>query len=127
MTALKHADVIVHMAKHGFDSVEREFPGVLEKCWLVATDGDNPVTLPDEKWRIKPTTITYTVTVPEPLRVMPEVGDKYWSVVSDRTIQDVWADLALDQKRFALGNIWDTKAKARQAFDALFGPLKAKG
>jgi hypothetical protein len=83
----------------------------------------NPVVRFDLEWRIKPATITYTVTVPVPLRVMPEPQTVYWHC--DLFVQsELWTGHDTDLKRFRLGRLWDTEAKAQAAFDALFGPLR---
>lgn len=121
---LKHADVIVHMAKHGFESVEGR--DRLNKPFYNAGKIANPVTHPNSEWRIKPATITYTVTVPEPLRVMPDKGQTYYVVGHDEVYPYICAHDDIDDAVLALGNMWDTEAKAQAAFDALFGPLKGK-
>jgi hypothetical protein len=121
---LKHADVIVHMAKHGFESVEGR--DRLHEPFYNAGAIANPITRQNSEWRIKPATITYTVTVPEPLRVMPEKGQTYFIVGHDGVYPYKFDSDDIDDALFALGNIWDTEAKAQQAFDALFGPLKGK-
>jgi hypothetical protein len=123
MTELKHAEIICHMAKHGFESVAGR-PDSLH-AFRIADRSCNPMTYPDWAWRIKPTTITYTVTVPEPMRVMPKALETYWYLdcgVCSATQRGYEVDIL----RFNAGNIWDTEAKAQQAFDALFGPLKGK-
>jgi len=120
---LKHADVIIHMAKHGFESVQSRCSD--DDFWQDASASCNPTRFPHYEWRIKPATITYTVTVPEPMRVMPNNGDAYWCVDFDGA-WEVTCDLSeFDQKAVERGNIWDTESKAQQAFDALFGPLRA--
>jgi hypothetical protein len=119
---LKHADVIVHMAKNGFDSVEGFVQNNHE--WFHGTGLFNPFTRDDIEWRIKPATITYTVTVEPPMRVMPNVGDRYFGFTGYGVYEDRWDNDAIDKDIFALGNIWDTEAKAQAAFDALFSPLR---
>jgi hypothetical protein len=122
MTELKHAEVIYHMAKHGFESVEGRADAY--SSWKNATINANPPSFPSWEWRIKPATITYTVTVPEPLRVMPTDGQTYWVIGCDGADQIDWDGTDFEIKLFDLGNIWDTKAKAQAAFDALFSPLR---
>jgi hypothetical protein len=120
---LKHADVIVHMAKHGFESVEGrrdsryEFADPDDRC--------NPILTPGYEWRIKPATFTYTVTVEPPMRIKPRDGHRYW-FIDHGVVSAAWFGLRTCELRFLSGNCWDTEAKAQQAFDALFGPLKAK-
>jgi len=120
---LKHADVIVHMAKHGFESVEGTSHS--SNAYNACDKNFNPITRPDWSWRIKPTTITYTVTLEPPMRVMPKVGDKYFFISGCEICGDVWGGYSMDKSRFSKGNIWDTEAKAQAAFDALFSPLRA--
>ena len=121
---LKHADVIVHMAKHGYSSVEFMAQGVDYWCGGACADC-NPITHPQAEWRIKPATITYTVTVPEPLRVMPNNGDVYWFCATTGFECTTFSSRHNgDMGRFHAGNCWDTEAKAQAAFDALFGPLR---
>jgi hypothetical protein len=52
MTELKHAEIICHMAKHGFDSVEYLSPSCGE--FFAATQDTNPTTNPQFEWYIKP-------------------------------------------------------------------------
>ena len=79
MTAHKHAALMMQYAQ---DWAETDTPW---KRWEVAAPGDKFVSLfnhPywDEKYeyRRKPRTLTYTVTMPEPLREAPEIGKTYW-------------------------------------------------
>ena len=123
MTELKHAEVICHMAKHGFESVEGRPTD--KDVFVLACNYCNPSTDTHWEWRIKPATITYTVTVPEPMRVMPKDGEMYWTIFCHGADKAKWISVASDKERFATGNIWDTEAKAQAAFDALFGPLRA--
>ena len=75
MTAHKHAHL---MAQYAQDAMETETPWTR---WEVATSGNEWVSLPENpiwseysEYRRKPKTLTYTVTIPEPLREAPEVG-----------------------------------------------------
>lgn len=123
MTSLKHAEIICHMAKHGYSSVEGRRDSRFN--FADANHDVNPFTATLWEWRIKPATITYTVTVPEPMRVMPTLGEPYWSInVTPTVYSDNWSDHIVDHNRFKAGTIWDTEAKAQAAFDAMFGPLR---
>ncbi len=123
---LKHADVICHMAKHGFESVEgRPVPAPDYLKWENASCIHNPLTNQHWEWRIKPATITYTVTVPVPMREKPKHGEKYWIFGNDGSCCDTWTDHEVDFERLNAGNCWATEADAQAAFDAIFGPLKA--
>jgi hypothetical protein len=125
MTELKHADVIVHMARHGYGSIEGSSKD--DKGMFISADESwNPIVRPDADWRIKPATITYSVTVPEPMRVMPKDCESYWFLSNGAIACTKFiAAVRFDRDRFHAGNCWDTEAKAQQAFEALFGPLRA--
>ena len=75
MTAHKHAALMLQYAQ---DAAETDTPWTR---WEVATSGNEWVSLPENpiwsayfEYRRKPRTMTYTVTIPEPLREAPEVG-----------------------------------------------------
>ena len=127
MSALEHADVIMHMAKHGFDSVEgREYQNI-DCPWEISTDVNNPTTCPSLEWRIKPTTITYTVTVPEPMREMPKAEQQYWYISGGEVyLKSAGDNKPADNWAFESGNMWDSKEKAKAAFEAFFAPLRKK-
>ena len=79
MTAHKHAHL---MAQYAQDALETDTPW---KRWEFATSGNEWVSLPENpiwseysEYRRKPRTLTYTVTMPEPLREAPEVGKTFW-------------------------------------------------
>lgn len=120
---LKHADVICHMAKNDFSSVEGR-PHVNYE-YVDAKADFNPITHPNWEWRIKPATITYTVTMPPPMREKPKRGEAYWTLGYDGATGDTWTDHEADHKRFNNGTIWATEADAQAAFDELFGPLRS--
>lgn len=122
---LKHADVICHMARHGFDSVERRLQQVGSEYWVKADKIANPLNCPEYEWRIKPATVTYTVTVPVPMREKPKHGEVYWFHPSCVFIRNTWTDHEVDHERFNDGNCWATEADAQAAFDAIFGPLRS--
>ena len=75
MTAHKHAALMLQYAQ---DAMETDKPW---KRWEVAAPGDKFVSLfshpywgEENEYRRKPRTLTYSVTMPEPLREAPEVG-----------------------------------------------------
>ena len=81
MTAHKHAAL---MAQYAQDALETDTPW---KRWEVAAPGDKFVSLfshpywgEECEYRRKPRTITYSVTIPEPLREAPELLGRYWLV-----------------------------------------------
>ncbi len=120
---LKHADVICHMARHGFESVE--YRAFEESAWYMGSGDMTPLSHSYFEWRIKPATITYTVTVPMPMREKPPVGGEYFLIESPRILCSTWDNDNIDKERFDAGNCWATEADAQAAFDAIFGPLKA--
>lgn len=81
MTAHKHAAL---MAQYAQDALETETPWTR---WQVRrrdaggqwVDCSIPIGWGVEtEYRRKPRTMTYTVTIPEPMRDAPEVGEKYY-------------------------------------------------
>lgn len=110
---MKHADVIVHMAQNGFNSVEGFDPKY--HFWLTATDVNNPTTCPSWEWRIKSTEVEYKVKVELPMQVKPEHGEGYWYINHDGVDFSYWDGGLFDNKLFNTGNIWDSKDKAQAA------------
>jgi hypothetical protein len=122
---LPHADIITHMAKYGFESVALLTPGGIEKSDIVR----NPITCPEKEGFILPQTVTYTVTVPEPMETEPTKGTKYWGIdtISDPpVVHFTWLSSAQNKFHFQTGNYWDSQEKAQAAFDALFSPLRTR-
>lgn len=79
MTAHKHTALMLQYAQ---DWAETDTPW---KRWEVAAPGDKFVSLfshpywgEEYEYRRKPRTLTYSVTIPEPLREAPKVGEKYY-------------------------------------------------
>ena len=79
MTSHKHAALMLQYAQ---DWAETDEPW---KRWEVAAPGDKFVSLfshpywgEEYEYRRKPRTLTYSVTMPEPMREAPEVGKTYW-------------------------------------------------
>ena len=80
MTAHKHAHL---MAQYAQDALETDTPW---KKWEinVQTSGrwysihGHPTWAVEYEYRRKPRTMTYTVTIPEPMREAPEVGESYY-------------------------------------------------
>lgn len=67
--------------------------------------------------------VTREVTYPEPLRVKPERGSKYWTVTSSYAeAQSItWSDHPVDNRIFYAGMAFATEADAAEAHKALFG------
>ena len=79
-TAHKHAALMAQYAK---DLAETDKPW---ERWEVAEPGNKFVSLfshpywgEENEYRRKPRTLTYSVTIPEPLRNAPEVGSIFYS------------------------------------------------
>ena len=79
MTAHKHAALMLQYAQ---DWAETDKPW---KRWEVAAPGNkfdslsnHPYWHEEYEYRRKPRTMTYTVTIPEPMREAPEVGESYY-------------------------------------------------
>ena len=83
MTAHKHAALMLQYAQ---DAMETDKPwerweynipkeGVAVWYPFITT---HPAWLPEGEYRRKPRTLTYTVTIPEPMREAPEIGTVYW-------------------------------------------------
>lgn len=76
------------------------------------------------QYRIKPRTITRTITYPEPMKVAPKVGDVFWVVnlFSDVTAsQSVWDGGKYDRLWLSRGMCFATEADAKAAAQAIFG------
>ena len=81
MTAHKHAALMLQYAQ---DWAETDTPW---KRWEVAAPGDKFVSLSSHpywgeeyEYRRKPRTLTYTVTMPEPMREAPQLDTEYYLV-----------------------------------------------
>ena len=79
MTAHKHAHL---MAQYAQDAAETDKPW---ERWEVAASSNkwgllfkHPRWVLGRDYRRKPRTLTYTVTIPEPLREAPEIDKTYW-------------------------------------------------
>lgn len=103
--------------ERGYERLERQWTNSLPiTCWAdVFSQGG--------EYRIKPSTVTRTVTYPEPLRKEPKYGETYWSIATGLpyALDYSWNDLAVDKTRLKHGICFATKADAQAAQDALFG------
>jgi hypothetical protein len=76
------------------------------------------------QYRIRPSTITRTLTYPAPVRVSPKRGDGYWIINVDNESgveESCWKDDGYDHIRLKRGMIFTSYADAKGAADALFG------
>ena len=97
MTAHKHAALMLQYAQ---DWAETDEPW---ERWEVAASGNkfdsltnHPSWYEEYEYRRKPRTLTYTVTMPEPMREAPEVGKTYW-------LAEPWAESLAHEYEWAGG------------------------
>ena len=129
MATHKHAAL---MQKYAQDWAETEEPW---KRWEVAAPGDKFVSLSSHphwneqlKYRRKPRTMTYTVTIPEPLREAPETGSWYWlaeTASDDFTSRVEWEGDDCDHSWLKRGLCFATKEDAVAAAKAML-PIKGE-
>lgn len=79
----------------------------------------------DWQYRIKPRTITRTITYPEPMKEKPPTDVVYWTInpASKTGIEYVgrWLDDIEDNIRFSRNMCFATEADAKAAAQAIFG------
>ena len=118
MTAHKHAHL---MAQYAQDALETETPWTRWQVLRLDAGGQwvdcfIPIGWGVEaEYRRKPRTMTYTVTIPEPLREAPEVGETYY--VADPRARDFydwqyWHNDELDMRFLTRGLCFATKEDA---------------
>ena len=129
MTAHKHAHLMMQYAQ---DAMETDKPW---ERWQIRPEGGT------EGWhdcsgrlcfserceyRRKPRTLTYTVTIPEPLRKAPETGSWYWlaeTAIDDFTSRVEWVGDGCDRSWLKRGLCFATKEDAIAAAKAML-PFK---
>ena len=129
MTTNKHAALMLQYAQ---DWAETDEPW---ERWEVAAFGNKFVPLhvhpgwrEEHEYRRKPRTLTYTVTIPEPLREAPGVGEAYYVAAPDAAgfcIEYVWTGRGTDIHGFKRGLYFATKEDAIAAAKAML-PIKEK-
>ena len=129
MTAHKHAALMLQYAQ---DWAETDMPWIR---WEVAAPGDKFVSLSSHpywgeeyEYRRKPRTLTYTVTIPEPLREAPETGSWYWlaeTASDDFTSHFEWEGDDCDHSWLKRGLCFATKEDAIAAAKAML-PIKGE-
>jgi len=127
MTAHKHTALMLQYAQ---DWAETDTPW---KRWEVAAPGDKFVSLyshpywgEEYEYRRKPRTLTYSVTIPEPLRKAPETGSWYWiaeTASDDFTSRVEWEGDGCDRSWLKRGLCFATEADAIAAAKAMM-PFK---
>lgn len=73
------------------------------------------------QYRIKPRTITRTITYPEPMRKEPEFGTICYAVTPRENYAFTWQDIPGDLKTLKAGMCFHTQEDAEAAHKALFG------
>ena len=129
MTTNKHAALMLQYAQ---DWAETDEPW---ERWEVAAFGNKFVPLhvhpgwrKEHEYRRKPHMMTYTVTIPEPLREAPGVGEAYYVAAPDAAgfcIEYVWTGRGTDIHGFKRGLYFATKEDAIAAAKAML-PIKEK-
>ena len=129
MTAHKHAALMLQYAK---DWAETEEPW---KRWMVTSHRGEWVALcghpywkEESEYRRKPRTLTYTITMPEPLREAPGVGEVYYVAAPDAEcfcIEHVWAGRGTEVRLLKRGLYFATKEDAIAAAKAML-PIKGE-
>ena len=132
MTAHKHAALMLQYAQ---DWAETDKPwerweynnpkeGVVWNPFILT----HPSWLPECEYRRKPRTMTYTVTIPEPLREEPEAGTDFFMAVphSDRLHYTFrWDGAEVTRLWFKSGLCFATKEDAIAAAKAML-PIKGE-
>ena len=87
---------------------------------------DNPEWLDSRQYRIKPRTITRTVTYPEPLREAPANGTEVWLVCTHIPLPEKssWVGSHFQLQTLKNGMCFTTEADAQQCYGAYFGEQK---
>lgn len=127
MTEHKHATLMQQYAK---DWAETEKPW---KRWEVTSHRGEWVSLyghpywnEENEYRRRPRTLTYTVTIPEPLMEAPEVGEVYYvaSLYAEYFCMEYeWSGCASDRRFLKRGMCFATKEDAIAAAKAMM-PIK---
>lgn len=86
----------------------------------------NPKWILPYNYRIKPSTVTRTVTYPEPLRESPANGTEVWLVCVHMPLPEKssWVGSHFQLQTLKNGMCFATKADAQQCYDALFREQK---
>ena len=127
MAKHKHAALMLQYAK---DWAETEEPW---KRWVVTSHRGEWVALfghpywnEESEYRRKPRTLTYTVTIPEPMREAPEMGSWYWlaeAATDDFTSRVEWEGDSCDHSWLKRGLCFATREDAIAAAKAML-PIK---
>ena len=136
MTAHKHCEL---MKQYAEDAAETDKP---HERWEVRrtsktrewveewkTLNGEPSWNPECEYRRKPRTVTYTVTIPEPLREAPMDGAEYWaadSLCSGYAHHSFWYGSSTDYRKLSQGLLFASREDAIAAAKAM-QPFKSEG
>ena len=128
MTAHKHAALMLQYAQ---DAAETDKPW--ERWEWKGVRGWYPLASEfafsiHYEYRRKPKTLTYTVTIPEPLREAPETGSWYWlaeTASDDFTSRVEWEGDSCDHSWLKRGLCFATREDAIAAAKAML-PIKGE-
>lgn len=128
MTAHKHAAL---MAQYAQDALETDRPW---DRWQISASGnkwgplfEHPRWVSDWGYRRKPRTLTYTITIPEPLREAPELLGLYWmaQLSGEYCTQMYWHGREWELWRLKRGLCFATREDAIAAAKAML-PIKGE-
>ena len=128
MTSHKHAALMLQYAQ---DWAETDEPW---ERWEVAAFGNKFVPLhvhpgwrEEHEYRRKPRTMTYKVTIPEPLREVPEMLGRYWlaHLYSEYCIQMYWHGSEMELRWLKRGLCFATEEDAIAVAKAMM-PIKGE-
>ena len=127
MTAHKHAALMLQYAQ---DAAETDTPWERWEChdgvaWRPFTM-KHPSWLQECEYRRKPKTLTYTATIPEPMREAPKKGTDYWlAEPTNNTFTSCveWEGDEIDVRLLKRGLCFATKEDAIAAAKAMM-PIK---
>lgn len=129
MTAHKHAALMLQYAQ---DWAETDEPW---SRWQYSHNGEwkpllgHPGWHEEHEYRRKPRTITYTVTIPEPLNSRPKIGTIYYVpslAVQELYVAYVWQNKQLDNMRLKRGVCFTGAHKAIAAALSMLPPFQLK-
>lgn len=130
MTAHKHAQL---MMQYAHDALETDKPW---ERWELCPMGSEQwhacsgrISFSERcEYRRKPVTLTYTVTIPEPLREAPKIGESYYVMdMNEFSLYFLywWHDDETDRRNLKRGLCFATKEDAIAAAKAMM-PIKGE-
>lgn len=81
---------------------------------------------PIRQWRIKPRTRTVSIELPEPMKVAPENGEKYWFADPMRVDECSWEADETDHEWLAAGLCYATREEAEAVVSAIRKALRGE-